>query len=74
MRSSVPELLRRLKLGSTLRRRSSGEECYFALLNFIHARTGQKKLCLAGGVALYCVANGLIFGMTPFIFGCWLEY
>src|ERR1700677_4701920 len=42
------------------------EECYFALLNTIHQRTGQKQLCLAGGVALNCVANGMIFERTPF--------
>jgi carbamoyltransferase len=42
------------------------EECYFALLNAIHQRTGLKKLCLAGGVALNCVANGMIFDRTPF--------
>jgi len=42
------------------------EECYFALLNVVHERTGLKKVCLAGGVALNCVANGMIFERTPF--------
>ena len=42
------------------------EECYFKLLNTIHQRTGLKKLCLAGGVALNCVANGMLFDRTPF--------
>jgi carbamoyltransferase len=42
------------------------EECYFALLNAIHKRTGSKKLCLSGGVALNCVANGMLFDRTPF--------
>ena len=42
------------------------EECYFALLNAVHERTGLKKVCLAGGVALNCVANGMIFERTPF--------
>jgi len=42
------------------------EECYFALLNEVQRRTGLKKLCLAGGVALNCVANGMIFDRTPF--------
>jgi carbamoyltransferase len=42
------------------------EECYFALLNTIHQRTGLDKVCLAGGVALNCVANGMIFDRTPF--------
>ena len=42
------------------------EECYFALLNAVHERTGLKKVCLAGGVALNCVANGMLFERTPF--------
>ena len=42
------------------------ERCYFALLNDIQRRTGLKKVCLAGGVALNCVANGMLFGRTPF--------
>jgi carbamoyltransferase len=42
------------------------EENYFALLNHIYHRTGQKALCLAGGVALNCAANGKIFTQTPF--------
>ncbi len=42
------------------------EECYFALLNAVHERTRLKKVCLAGGVALNCVANGMIFDRTPF--------
>jgi carbamoyltransferase len=42
------------------------EECYFALLNEVHKRTGLKTVCLAGGVALNCVANGMIFDRTPF--------
>jgi carbamoyltransferase len=42
------------------------EECYFALLRTVHVRTGLKKVCLAGGVALNCVANGMIFERTPF--------
>src|SRR5207249_1930868 len=42
------------------------EECYFALLNEVQKRTGMKRVCLAGGVALNCVANGKIFDKTPF--------
>src|SRR5437867_2652656 len=42
------------------------EECYFALLNEVYSRTKLKKVCLAGGVALNCVANGMIFDRTPF--------
>ena len=42
------------------------EQNYFALLNSVVKQTGQKKLCLAGGVALNCVANGKIFEQTDF--------
>ena len=42
------------------------EENYFAALNHVQRQTGLKKLCLAGGVALNCVANGKIFEKTDF--------
>jgi len=42
------------------------EENYFAFLNHIHKVTGQKAICLAGGCALNCAANGKIFDKTPF--------
>jgi carbamoyltransferase len=42
------------------------EEIYFAFLNHIHTQTRQKALCLAGGCALNCAANGKIFDKTPF--------
>ncbi len=42
------------------------EENYFALLNHIQRKTGLTKLCLAGGVALNCAANGKIFEKTDF--------
>jgi carbamoyltransferase len=42
------------------------EENYFALLNYVQKQTGQKTVCLAGGVALNCVANGMIFERTSF--------
>jgi carbamoyltransferase len=42
------------------------EENYFAVLNFVQRKTGLKKVCLAGGVALNCVANGMIFQKTDF--------
>jgi carbamoyltransferase len=34
--------------------------------NALASRTGQKSLCLAGGVAFNCLANGKIFETTPF--------
>ena len=42
------------------------EENYFALLNFVQKQTGATAVCLAGGVALNCVANGMIFERTHF--------
>ncbi|WCT58031.1 carbamoyltransferase C-terminal domain-containing protein [Paenibacillus kyungheensis] len=34
------------------------EECYMNLAKVLMERTGSRNLCLAGGVALNCVANG----------------
>lgn len=34
--------------------------------NHVHARTGEKNLVLAGGVALNCVANGRLLQEGPF--------
>ena len=42
------------------------EEVYLGMLNKLAGATGQKAVCLAGGVAFNCVANGKIFEATPF--------
>jgi carbamoyltransferase len=42
------------------------EEVLFEMLRALHARTKLKAVCLAGGVAFNCVANGKIFEQTPF--------
>ncbi len=42
------------------------EEVLFDLLRALQECTGQKTLCLAGGVAFNCVANGKLFDCTPF--------
>jgi carbamoyltransferase len=42
------------------------EKNYFALLRGVAQATGQRKLCIAGGVALNCAANGKLFEQTPF--------
>jgi len=42
------------------------EEVLFEMLNALEKRAGQKVICLAGGVAFNCVANGKIFQRTPF--------
>jgi len=42
------------------------EEIMLRMVRHIHNLTGQKKLCLAGGVALNCVGNGRILREGPF--------
>jgi carbamoyltransferase len=42
------------------------EEIMLRMSRHLHAETGQKNLCLAGGVALNCVANGRILREGPF--------
>jgi carbamoyltransferase len=42
------------------------EEVYLGMLEKLAERTGFKAVCLAGGVAFNCVANGKIFDRTGF--------
>jgi len=42
------------------------EEIVLKMANHVYSETGQKHLCLAGGVALNCVANGRILRESPF--------
>jgi carbamoyltransferase len=42
------------------------EEVYLGMLKKLAERTKLKAVCLAGGVAFNCVANGKIFDATPF--------
>ncbi len=42
------------------------EEIIMKMAAHVHRETGQKNLCLAGGVALNCVANGNILRNGPF--------
>lgn len=42
------------------------EEVVLRTVRHLHSRTGFKNLCLAGGVALNCVANGRILREGPF--------
>jgi carbamoyltransferase len=42
------------------------EEVYLGMLRKLATATGLKSICLAGGVAFNCVANGKIFESTPF--------
>jgi carbamoyltransferase len=42
------------------------EEVYLGMLKKLAAKTKSKAVCLSGGVAFNCVANGKIFDHTPF--------
>jgi carbamoyltransferase len=42
------------------------ENAMVAMAHAIHRRTGADRLCLAGGVALNCVANGRVLREGPF--------
>lgn len=42
------------------------EDIVLRIARYVHRRTGQKHLCLAGGVALNCVANGRLLREGPF--------
>ena len=56
---ATPPQSRRQHAGSA--RRSAGRA-----LGALAKKTGEKSLCLAGGVAFNCVANGKIFDRSPF--------
>jgi carbamoyltransferase len=51
-------------MASTLQARL--EEVYLGMLQKLAAKTNAKAVCLAGGVAFNCIANGKIFDATPF--------
>ena len=42
------------------------EEAVLRMARHVHAETGETNLCLAGGVALNCVANGRLLREGPF--------
>src|SRR2546421_4147755 len=42
------------------------EEAMLKMAAYAHKETGMKRLCMAGGVALNCVANGRILREGPF--------
>jgi carbamoyltransferase len=55
---------RHRNLASSLQARL--EEVYLGMLRRLAEETHLKSVCLAGGVAFNCVANGKIFDQTPF--------
>jgi carbamoyltransferase len=42
------------------------EEVMLKMTNYAYKETGMKRLCMAGGVALNCVANGRVLREVPF--------
>ncbi len=42
------------------------EEILLKMVHALHRETGQRRLCMAGGVALNSVANGRLLKETPF--------
>lgn len=48
------------------------EEILLRMARHVHALTGMSHLCLAGGVALNCVANGRVLREGPFE-GLWIQ-
>ena len=42
------------------------EKAMLRTAGFLHEKTGEDNLCMAGGIALNCVANGRILRETPF--------
>jgi carbamoyltransferase len=42
------------------------EEAMLKMAGYVHRETGMKRLCMAGGVALNCVANGQLLRESPF--------
>jgi carbamoyltransferase len=42
------------------------EDAVLAMARHVHRETGQENLCMAGGVALNCVANGRLLREGPF--------
>lgn len=42
------------------------EEIVLRIGKYVHKKTGMKNLCMAGGVALNCVANGKLLREGPF--------
>jgi carbamoyltransferase len=48
------------------------EEVVLRMARHVHRETGQANLCLAGGVALNCVANGRVLREGPFE-GLWVQ-
>jgi carbamoyltransferase len=63
-RRGEPVLAEHADLAASVQRRL--EEVLLDLARWLHARTGDRRLTLAGGVALNCVANSRLVREGPF--------
>ena len=63
-RAESPVTQREMDLAASIQ--AVTEEVVLRLARSLHADTGEKNLCLAGGVALNCVANGRLLREGPF--------
>jgi carbamoyltransferase len=63
-RPEAPLTQREMDLASSIQ--VVTEEAMLRLARHVHGATGMKNLCLAGGVALNCVANGRLLREGPF--------
>lgn len=63
-RPDEPVTQRHMDLAASIQRVT--EEVVLRTARHTHRITGARNLCLAGGVALNCVANGRILGEGPF--------
>ena len=60
VRDPASELLTQFHMDMAASIQAVTEEVVLRLARSVRAETGQRRLCLAGGVALNCVANGKI--------------
>jgi carbamoyltransferase len=63
-RPEDPVTRREMDLAASIQ--SVTEEILLRMARHLHALTGEKALCMGGGVALNCVANGRILREGPF--------
>ena len=63
-RPEAPLTARELDLASSIQQVT--ETILLRMARHLHAQTGMKNLCLAGGVALNCVGNGRLLREGPF--------
>ena len=63
-RSEAPITQREMDIAASIQ--AVTEEAMLRAARHVHAETGMRRLCLAGGVALNCVGNGRVLREGPF--------